>query len=228
MAGTATGEAVFGPFRDMWTRVLNYLPNLAAGILLALLGIVVCWLVKKALVRLLLLMRLDRPLKEFGWARPLAQADVRHSLANLLGNIAAGLVFPIFLENALVVWDLDVLARLIGSMVFYIPRFIVGTLVFLIGSGIAVAVASRVRLGLAAEGFARAGLVGRLCHWALMIVVTAFTLEELGIAPHTVQAAFKIGLGSLGLLVALALGLGSRDAVARIWQSFLEKPPTEP
>lgn len=227
MQEVTAGETVFGPFREMWGRVLDYLPSLAAGILLVVLGLAVCWVVKKAVVRILLLMRLDRPLRNLRWGRPLAQADVRHSLANAVGSVTAGLVFLIFLENALLVWQLDVMGRLIGSLVFYIPRLITGLLVFLIGTAIAIAVSGWIRAGLAAEGFARASLAGRLCQWALMIVVAAFTLEELGIAPHTVQAAFKIGLGSLGLLTALALGLGSRDAVARFWQSIQEKPPQE-
>lgn len=228
MQDATAGETVFGPFREMWGRVLDYLPSLAAGILLVVLGLAVCWVVKKALVRILLLMRLDRPLHKLSWGRPLARADVRHSLANTVGSVTAALVFFIFLENALLVWQLEVLGKLIGSLVFYIPRLITGLLVLLVGSAIAVAVAGRIRAGLAAEGFARASLAGRLCQWALMIVVTFFTLEELGIAPHTVQAGFKIGLGSLGLLIALALGLGSRDAVARFWLSIQEKPPQEP
>ncbi len=228
MQEVTAGETVFGPFREMWGQVVDYLPSLAAGILLVVLGVAVCWVVKNAVVRILLLMRLDRPLRNLRWGRPLAQADVRHSLANAVGSVTAGLVFLIFLENALLVWQLDVMGKLIGSLVFYIPRLITGLLVLLIGSAIAVAVAGWIRTGLAAEGFARASLAARLCQWALMIIVVAFTLEELGIAPNTVQAAFKIGLGSLGLLAALALGLGSRDAVARLWLSVLEKPPQDP
>ncbi|HET9481537.1 MAG TPA: hypothetical protein VFP98_07270, partial [Candidatus Polarisedimenticolia bacterium] len=86
------------------------------------------------------------------------------------------------------------------------------------------AAATRVRAALASEGFARAGLAGLLTHWALMIVVAALTLEEMEIAPHTVGTALKIGMGSLGLALVLAVGLGSREAVARIWQSLLDTP----
>ena len=76
-------------------------------------------------------------------------------------------------------------------------------------------------------GRIRVGLAGRLCHWALMLVVTFFILEELGIVPHTDRAAFKIGLGSLDLPAALALGLGNREAADRFWLSIQEKPPQE-
>lgn len=219
--------AVFGPFEQMWSRILDFLPNLAAGALIVLLGLVVCWLLKKILVRAVLLLRLDRPLRNFRWARGLTRADVRNTVANLTGNVAAAAIFLIFLENALIVWRVEVLSQLIGGLVFYLPRLVVGALVLSVGAAIAAAAAARVRLGLAVEGFAQAGLASRLTYWALMIVVAAVTLEELRIAPQTVQAAFKIGLGSIGLAVVLAVGLGSRDAVARLWQSNTEKPPQE-
>jgi len=44
---------------------------------------------------------------------------------------------------------------------------------------------------------------------------------------RALRAALAIGLGSLGLLLALAVGLGSRYAVAQLWRSMLERPSEE-
>jgi len=227
MEPSNTVDSVFGPFQDMWGRILDYLPSFTAGLLIVLLGAAVCWLVKRVIVRVLILMRIDRPLRGFRWARALAQADVRHSLANAVANFVAAIVFLVFLENAVVLWKLDVLAQLMGRLVFYLPKLIVGGVVLLAGSLIVAVIANRVRSGLAAEGVDRAGLVARVTHWALMVVVATITLEELGIAPETVHTAFRIGLASLGLIVVLAVGLGSREAVARAWSAVLDKPSAE-
>ncbi len=216
-------ESVFGPFQQMWSRILDYLPSFAAGVLILLLGGVLCWLIKRVVVRVLILMRIDRPLRGFRWARSLSQADVRHALANTAGNFVAGVVFLIFVENALVVWKLDVLGQLMGRLVFYLPKLIIGFVVFLIGSVLAAAVATRVRSGLALEGVERAGLFSRIVHWGLIVVVATIALEELGIAPETVKTAFRFGLGSLGLIAVLAIGLGSRTAVERAWAGLLDR-----
>jgi hypothetical protein len=218
-----TVGAVFGPFHEMWVKIVAYLPSLAAGLLILMLGLVVCWLARGITMRLVLLMRLDRAFHDFRWARGLELADARHALARMTGNVVAGLLFFVFLQNAFVVLGLDVLGQLIGRLVFYLPHLVVGALVMLVGTLAVSIVSNRVREGLAVEGFERAGLVGRLTRWALMVVVTAFALEELGIAPHTVQAAVKIGLGTLGVVAALAVGLGSKDAVAAMWASILDK-----
>jgi len=215
--------AVFGPFHEMWVKIVAYLPNLAAGLLILILGFAVCWLVQRVTARVVLLLRLDRAFRNFRWARGLELADARYAIARMVGNVAAVLLFFVFLQNAFVVWGLDVLGQLIGRLVFYLPHLVVGSLVMLVGSVVVAIVANRVREGLAVEGFERAGLVGRLTHWALMVVVTAFALEELGIAPRTVQATVKIGLGTLGVVAALAVGLGSKDAVAAMWASILGK-----
>jgi len=216
---------VFGPFHEMGVRILGYLPNLTAGLLVLLLGLVICWIVRKATVRLVLLFRLDRAFKEFSWAKGLERADSRHVVAGILGNVVAILLFFVFLQNAIVLWRLQILADLVGRFVFYLPQLVVGLLVLTVGSIVAAVASHRVRTGLAVEGFARAMLVGRLTRWGLMLVASALALEELGIAPHTVQAAVKIGLGSIGLTTAVAVGLGSREAVTRMWQSVLDKHP---
>jgi hypothetical protein len=223
-----TVGAVFGPFHEMWVRIVAYLPSLAAGLLILILGFAVCWLVNRVTVRIVVLMRVDRAFRGFRWARGLELADARHALARIAGNVVAALLFFVFLQNAFVVWGLDVLGQLIGRLVFYLPHLVVGSLVMIVGSVVAAVVADRVRAGLAVEGFERAGLVGRLTRWALMVVVTAFALEELGIAPHTVQAAVKIGLGTLGVVAGLAVGLGSKDAVAAMWASILDKRNASP
>ena len=222
-----TTHAVLEPFREMWTRILNYLPDLAAGLLILLLGLVVCWLVKRAVVRLLLLMRLDRRLGDFSWAAGFARGDVRHAFASAAGNILAVAVFLVFFANAVVVWRLEIFAQLIGGLVFYLPRLIVGVIVLLTGTALSGAVASRVRAGLSDEGFARAGLAARMVQWALTGVVVAFTLEQVGVAPHLLRIAFSIGLASVGVAIALAIGLGSREAVAQIWRSVLERQTRE-
>jgi len=227
MEESATARTVLGPFQEMWVEVVNYMPSLLAGLLILVLGALVCWLVKALVVRILILMRLDRAARGMAWARALSQADVRYALANALGNAAAGVVFLIFLNNAVLVWHLEVVAKLIGSLVFYLPRLIVGLAILVAGSIIASVVATRVRTGLAAEGFAKAALTGRIVHWTLVSFVVACTLEEMAIAPHTVGTALKIGLGSAGLVAALAFGLGSKDAVARMWAAFGERSSGE-
>jgi len=217
-----TVGTVLAPFQEMWGQTLDYVPALVAGLLILVLGLVVAWLVKRATARVLLLLRLDRPLRTFRVFQALGRADVRHALATAVGNGLAVIVFLVFLDNALVVWRLDVLAQLIGRLVFLLPQMIVALVVLALGSAVAAAVARRVRTGLALEGFGGASLAGRVVHWALQIVVIAFALEELDVAPQTLQSAFRIGLATLGLATALAFGLGSRDAVARLWGSFFD------
>lgn len=216
-------RVVFEPFQEMWQSILRYLPSLAGGLLILLLGAIVYWLVKRLVVRVLLIIRIDRPLRGLRWTRSLRHADVRHALANAIGETASAFVFLIFLSNALTVWRLEVLSRLIGDLVAFVPKLVVGGLVMLFGSIIASIVADRVRLGLDAEGLSRAGLAARLVRWGLTAIVAALTLEQLGIAPRTVQATVWIGLGTLGLTTVLAIGLGSGRAVTRFWDSFVGK-----
>jgi len=216
------GGEMLGPFQEMWGKVIGYIPSFVAGLLILGLGLVICWLVKKAATRLVLLMRLDRVLAGVHWARAISRADVRHAVAGTAGTLLAAVVFLVFVENAVLVWRLEVLATLIGALVSYLPQLLIGTIMLLVGSITASGVSGRLRSALATEGIVRAALAARVVHWSIMVIVVAVVLEELEIAPRTVQTALRIGMGSLGLALVLAVGLGSREAVARVWRSILD------
>lgn len=216
------GGDMLGPFQEMWGKVIDYVPSFVAGLLILGLGLVICWLVKKAAARLVLLLRLDRALGAVPWARAIGRADVRHAVAGAAGTLLAAVVFMVFLENAVLVWRLEVLAALIGRLVSYLPQLLIGAIMLLVGSITAAGVSGRIRSALITEGIVRAGLAARVVHWSITVIVVAVVLEELDIAPRTIQTALRIGMGSLGLALVLAVGLGSREAVARVWRSILD------
>ena len=152
----------FESVRDVLARLTNYLPTLFAGIVVLLVGVVVAWIVAKLTVRILVFLRLDRVLTRMGWGRALEKGDVRHSLFGLLGTVAGVLLFLVFLENAVVIWKLTVLSKLLESLVLLIPQLIAAVIIVLAGWGLAAGVSRAVQRNLVQEEFERARLTGRI------------------------------------------------------------------
>lgn len=208
---------------NLMDDVMSFLPTLLAGLAVVLVGLLVSWLFARALVRVLIWLRLDRVVARFRWGGALGKGDVRHTLYAGLGGVAGILLFLPFLDNALVVWKLTVLSRVLERLVFRVPDLLGSVLIMGVGYLVAAGVSRSVRQALYEENVARAALVGRVARAAVLVLAAAMALVELEFARTIVTYAFLIAFGALAAAFVLAVGLGSREAVALMWRDLLER-----
>lgn len=211
------------PLTELVHRLSDYLPTLAAGLVVLLLGLGAGWVVKRVVVRVLVWLRLDRLAGRVGWRAAFGKGDVRAALYGGLGNVAMAVVVLFFVDDALKRLGLTVIARVIDAFVFYLPNLALVALIVAVGLVIANAVSHRVAEGLEEEGFAQARLMAKTLKGALLTVVGVLALWQLEFARQIVLAAFLIAFGSLGVAFALAVGLGSAKALDRGWDALFEK-----
>src|SRR5665647_839351 len=121
-------------FLGLTDNIVAYLPNLLAGIALLLVGWLAGWLIKRVLVQLSILLRVDRFIRRSRWESDFAKADVRYGLYNFIGNIGYTLIFLLFFTNALIAWKLTMLSDLIGKGILYLPKIIIAVSIFGLGS----------------------------------------------------------------------------------------------
>ena len=211
------------PLSELVHRFSDYLPTLAAGLVVLVLGLAAGWVTKRAVVRVLVWLRLDRLASRVGWRAAFGKGDVRAALYNMLGNVAMAVVVLFFFDDALKRWGLTVVARVIDAFVFYLPNLALVALIVAVGVLIANAASERVAEGLAEEGFAQARLMAKTFKGALLTLVAVLALWQLEFARQIVLAAFLIAFGAFGVAFALAVGLGSAKALDRGWDALFEK-----
>jgi Mechanosensitive ion channel, conserved TM helix len=216
------------PLTGLIQRFTDYVPTLAAGALVLALGFVLGWVAKNAVVRILIWLRLDRLAGRVGWRSAFGKGDVRAALYDALGTVAFVLVVLVFLDNALIIWGLAVLSRLMDSVVFSLPRLGLAALIVAVGIAVANAAAERVEDALEEEELAQARLVAKGLKAVLLAVVAALALWELDFARQIVLSGFVIAFGAMGIAFALSVGLGSASAVKRGWEELLEKKKRKP
>lgn len=221
-------EPAIQPLSELAREFWGFLPSLAAGLFVLLLGVAAGWVVKRSLVRLLLWLRLDRLAGRTGWRTALGKGDVRAALYNLIGNGALALVFLLFADDALLRWGLTTPSRLVAAALVYLPNLALVVLIVVLGVLIADVLSRRVETTLTEEGFGHARLVARVFKSALLAVVGALALWQLQFAREIVLSAFLITFGSLGVAFALAVGLGSAKAIQRGWEALFEKKDRQP
>ncbi|NQW04210.1 MAG: hypothetical protein HQ485_09295 [Acidobacteria bacterium] len=211
------------PLGQFTQQIVDYLPTLTAGAILVVLGVVIGWVVKRAVVRILVWLRLDRMGQKLGFQAALKKGDVRAPLYDLIGTGIWMLVTLVFLENALLIWGLDVLSRMIDGIIVFVPNLIVASVVIITGFLLSGTVATRVEATLDEEEIPRARLIAKGLQAALMTVVCALGLWQLNFAREIVLAAFLIGFSAVGVAFALSVGIGSAKAIQQAWDGILHK-----
>ena len=216
-------QATEGPLAHFSDQVFAYLPTLAAGLAVLAVGVLAGWLLKNVVVRAMVWLRLDRLGGRTGWRAAFGKGDVRAAMYDLIGNIVMIGLILLFLDNTLQIWGLTVLSRLLDQSVFYLPNLALVALIVAVGLLISNVVGGRVAHALEDEGFARAGLFGKIVKGVLQAVVGALAVWQLGFAREIVLGAFYISFGAIGIAFALAVGMGAARAIQHGLERVVER-----
>ncbi len=200
---------------DLSQRFTDYLPTLFGGMVVLALGLAAGWVAKRAVIRILIWLRLDRLGGRYGWRAAFGKGDVRAALYEVSGTVVMVLIGLVFLEEALKIWQLTGLADVIDRLILYVPNLALVGLILGVGWWLTGTFARRVEEALEDEGVAKAPLLAKTLRASLLAIVIALALWQLNLAREIVFAAFLIAFGAMGVAFAVAVGLGAAKAVHR-------------
>jgi hypothetical protein len=216
-------KSIESPFFDFGQQIINYLPNLLAGILLLVAGWVVGWLVKRIIVQLLFVLRFERLFTRLRWRQALSKADIRYALFGFIGNIAFFIVFLIFLNSSLYAMKLTILSNLIERGVLFVPRLIVALIILGIGWIIAGRVANAVYIALIKENVQHYSLISRFTKSIIILFFSAMALAEIDIAIEIVIIGFTTVIISLSIMAIIATVFAGKG----FWEKFMNTADRE-
>ena len=111
-------------------------------------------------------------------------------------------------------------SALVGALNVFIAffwRVVLAVVIFAIG----LYFANLAYKAVASSGVNQANFIGRAAQIAIVIFAAAIALREVGVANEIISLAFGILLFAIGLAVALAFGLGSKEIAGRELDNFL-------
>lgn len=207
-------------FIGLADNILAYLPSLLAGIVLLLIGWLAGWLIKRVLVQLSVLLRIDRFIRRSRWEADFAKADVRYGLYNLIGNIGYVLIFLLFLDNALIAWKLTILSDLLSRGILFLPKIIIAVAIFGLGWLLAFWAERSMHKTLHKEEIPRASLIARFVKVIVLLFFSAIALVELDVAREIVIIGFATIFVTLGAISIVLTAVGGKGFIEKIGDSM--------
>lgn len=212
-------KVLIEPLRDVAQKLVAFLPNLLTGIVVFVAGLVLAWIVKLLVVRIVKLLKLDAAFARAGVTDALQRMAVRDTPAKLVGRMFFWLVAFIFFVLALSVMRVPVIDQLLERFLIYLPNIFVALVILAFGWFLGNFLGRAALIASVNAGVKLSALLGKGVKGVIVLFASVMAFEQLGIGRQTMVAAFAIVFGGAVLALALAFGLGGRD----IARTFLEK-----
>ncbi|MDA8121988.1 MAG: hypothetical protein M0Z38_05400 [Deltaproteobacteria bacterium] len=205
-------DSFFAPFRNLWTRIGEFLPNFVVALVLLVIGVSIALGIRLLVIKLLNTINWEKLSRKSPALRILEVGDIRYPLFNLAGAIVFWVVILVFSGTAAHALGLTAIESLIERFVGFLPNLFLAVVILVLGvwlGGLA---------GKLAGAFAHsaqvpeANLLGKGVQYLVIVIALGTALEQLDVATRFLFGAFLIMMGSLGL----AFGLGGQDKAREI------------
>lgn len=127
--------------------------------------------------------------------------------SEIVGFIAFVGIMLFAAVSAIDILGIPALTALVTGITIILGRILSGLVVFAVGLFLANLAFSIIT----SSGNAQARILGQIARIAIIVLVSAMALQQIGVAPDIVNLAFGLLLGALAVALALSFGLGSRD-----------------
>ena len=214
---------VMEPVKEMLARVAGFLPTLIGVLVILIAGWILAGILKNIVIKVLKLIQLDTASEKSGLGDVLRRGGIRQTLSELIGVLIYWLVMLMVFMTALNALGMTVAASLLDKVILYIPNVIAAIFILALGIFFSSMVGTIVRTASSNAGIAQAKFLGQLTQAVIMIFAAVITLEQLNIASSILNFAINIILASLGLALAIAVGLGSKDIAGKMMQDLVNK-----
>lgn len=209
-------QTLWQPMVSLWTKVAEFLPNLAGALLLLVVGYLVAKGIGVAIRKLLEKLGLDKLTESSGVATAVQSTGLDTSASAIIGKIAYWLIFLLFMIAAADSLGLPRVSDTINGFVQYLPKLIGALLVVIIGLFAAHLVRTAVETASASMQLDYGKPLGTLIYMLIVIVVVSLAIGQLEIETDLLNQVVSIILFAIGAAVALSLGMGTRATAGNI------------
>lgn len=213
---------VVGAWSTFSTKIMLFLPNLMAAIVIFVLGWLASRIIRSLITKVLSAIKFDSLTEKAGINALLAKGNIYKRPRDVLALLAYWFLLLIVIVASFDALGLPIISELLNKIVLYIPNIMAAMVVLIFGAVLSNFLSTFLQTVCSGLGKDMATLLSTIGKYSILILAITMSLQQLNIAVGVVTAAFSILFGAFCLALALAFGLGGRDAAATYLQKLRE------
>lgn len=211
------------PARTVLAQIGQFFISILLVVIILIVGWVLSKVVRTGITRGLRFLKIDELSDRIELDTLLEKGGIGYSLSELIGMLfywVGLLVTMIVAVNAV---GLTVAADLLHKVVLYVPNVLAAVIILIIGMFVATLLKNIVQTAANNAGFTQGAFLSKFVEIIIIAFVVFIALEQLNIGIRVTELTLSIILGSVGLGLALAFGLGCRDLAGRFVADLVQK-----
>ncbi len=215
------------PARVVLAQIGQFLVSILLVLVILIIGWLISKLIKAIVTKGLRALKLDELSDSIELDKMLEKGGISYSLSELIGVICYWLALLVTFMVAINAVGLTVAADLLKQVVAYIPNVIAAIFILILGMFVATLLRNIVQTAANNAGLSQSKLLSKVVEVIVVLFAVFVALEQLRIGIRITELTMSIVLGSVVLGLALAFGLGCKDAAGRYVNEFIEKLRTK-
>lgn len=198
----------------MFGRSIEFIPDLIGALLLLLVGWIVARLVRSAGTRLAIWFN-DFAERMFG-RQQARYLRLSTAAIKLLGNLTFWVIILLFVTAATRILGLLAFSDWLDQVVGYLPTFLAGGLIILVGMVISILVRDLATAAVASAGVTYGELFGRGAQAVVFMTALIVGINQVGIDVTLLVSLVSILFAAICISFALAFAFGARSFVGNL------------
>ena len=199
------------PARTVLAQIGQFLINILLVIVILIIGWIISNLIKVVVTKGLRAVKLDELSDRIELETILEKGGIGYSISELIGVVCYWLAVLVTFMVAINAVGLTIAAELLNRVVLYVPNVIAAVFILILGMFAATILKNIVVTAANNSGVSQGKLLGKVAEIIVIAFAVFVGLEQLKIGIRITQLTLSIALGSIGLALALAFGLGCKD-----------------
>lgn len=214
------GETITASFQRAFGTIINSLPNVAAMLVVLVVGYIVARVLDKFSATLAQSLGLETAAERSGLAASMKQVGIRRSVPSIVGQIVFWLTMCVFITAAFNILGLEKVSLAVDQIVAYIPNLLVATVVVVVGLLVAGFLRGVVATSADRIGISYAETLADAAYYVLALMTFIAAFDQLHFQFGLLKELILIACGGLALGFGLAFGLGGRDVMGGILAGY--------
>jgi len=207
-------DIMLEPARAILLQIGGFLPKLALALAVLIAGWLLAKFARFAIVKGLRAINFNVLTERAGLDGFLNQGGIETDTTGIFGLLVYWLVILAALIIGFNSMGLTYITGLLGQVVLFVPKVIVALLILAFGAYFARFVGNAVITYCRNIGIQDADVLGKLAQYGIMTFVVLIALDQVNVGGDIVRQSFLIILAGVVFALALAFGLGGKDAAA--------------
>lgn len=215
---------IIQPFLQEFVR---FVAKLVLAIIVFVIGYLISAGIGRVVTEVLKSVKFNKLFDQEGWRGALLKANISVHPAEFVGAIFKWVFVIVFLLITVDILQLSQFGVILTKVLDYLPNVIVAALIFVVAVIISDIVEKLIRIAVERMKVGYGHVASLIVHWAIWIFTMFLILDQL--LPHSelvkvLYTSIVYGIvGTLGLGVALAIGLGGKDVAGEIIRDMKNK-----